>query len=590
VPNVAALLCMVIGLSDILEVVLPTWHERLRRLHKIASVVPGTEIAVTATAVALTGLLLLMLSHALRRRKRRAWQAVLALLAFNIVIHLVHGMHITLAIVSLVLLGALLYFRDHFYARGDPRTRWQALWVFGGLVIADVVIGMSYMLLVRGLARDYTFLQRLQHVVYGLVGISGPVQFVPESRSDLFDLLSTALGVLTLLITVYLFLRPAEPKARLNAQDAAQIRELLARHGQRDSLGYFALRGDKSVLWSPTGKSCICYRVVSGVMLASADPIGDPEAWPGAIGAFLEEALAHAWVPAVMGCSELGAEVWCREGGLAALELGDEAILSVADFSLSGRAMRNVRQMVSRVARAGYTAEVRRLSEIPREEIEQIVQQADSWRGSPTERGFSMALGRVGGPGDDDCVVATATENGVLRALLHFVPWGDDGLSLDLMRRDRSSQPGLNDFLIVEAIKAAPGLGVKKLSLNFAVFRAALERGERIGAGPVLRAWRGLLLFASKWFQIESLYKFNVKFRPEWQPRFFVFPSPMDTPRIALAALEAEAFLIWPRIGLRRLARKLGLGKLNRRLRAGFRPGTGPAGLRRPGSVGTRPD
>jgi lysyl-tRNA synthetase class 2 len=581
---------MLIGVSDILEVVLPAWHERLSRLHKFVSVVPGTELAVTATAVVITGLLLLMLSHALRRRKRRAWQAVLALLAFNVVIHLVHDMHLSLAIVSLVLLAALLYFRRHFYARGDPRTRWQAMWVLCGLVIADVAIGLAYMLLARGLAHNYSFPQRLQHVVYGLVGISGPVQFVPESRSDLFDLLTSGLGLFTLVVTVYLFLRPAEPKARLSAQDATRIRDLLARHGQRDSLGYFALRDDKSVLWSPTGKSCICYRVVSGVMLASADPIGDPEAWPGAIAVFLEEAAQHAWVPAVMGCSELGAEVWCREGGLAALELGDEAILSVADFSLSGRAMRNVRQMVSRVARAGYTAQVRRLSEIPREEIEQIVRQADSWRGSPTERGFSMALGRVGGPADDDCVLATATEDGVLRALLHFVPWGDDGLSLDLMRRDRASQPGLNDFLIVEAIKAAPGLGVKQVSLNFAVFRAALERGERIGAGPVLRAWRGMLLFASKWFQIESLYKFNVKFRPEWQPRFFVFPSPKDTPRIALAALEAEAFLVWPRLGLRRLARKLGFGRLRRRVRTRLRLTPQPARLPRPGSVRARPD
>ena len=571
VPNVAGLLCLLIGLSDILEVINPAWHERLQRLHRIASVVPGTEIAVTGTAVAITGLLLLMLSHALRRRKHRAWQAVIALLAFNIVIHLVHGIQLPLAVVSLVLLGALLYYREHFYARGDPRTRWQALWVFCGLAVADVAIGLTYILLARGLARDYSFPQRLQHVLYGLIGISGPVRFAPEGRGDLFDLLTSALGLLTLVVTVYLFLRPAEPKGRLSGQDAARIRGLLERHGQRDSLGYFALRTDKSVLWSPTGKSCICYRVVSGVMLASADPIGDPEAWPGAIAAFLEAAAQHAWVPAVMGCSELGAEVWCREGGLTALELGDEAILSVADFSLSGRAMRNVRQMVSRVARAGYTAQVRRLSEIPAGEIDQLVQQADSWRGSPTERGFSMALGRVGGPGDGNCVVATATEDGVLRALLHFVPWGDDGLSLDLMRRDRGSQPGLNDFLIVEAVKAAPGLGVKQLSLNFAVFRAALERGERIGAGPVLRAWRGLLLFASKWFQIESLYKFNVKFRPDWQPRFFVFPSPRDAPRIGLAALEAEAFLVWPRLELRRLARKLGLGKLRRRLRPGPR-------------------
>jgi lysyl-tRNA synthetase class 2 len=268
-----------------------------------------------------------------------------------------------------------------------------------------------------------------------------------------------------------------------------------------------------------------------------------------------------------MGCSELGAEVWCREGCMTALELGDEAIVGVADFSLEGRQMRNVRQMVSRVARQGYVAEVRRLADVSEREIEDLIRQADSWRGSPTERGFSMALGRVGGPGDQDCVVATATENGVLRALLHFVPWGSDGLSLDLMRRDRGSQPGLNDFLIVEAIKAAPSLGVKRLSLNFAVFRAALERGEKIGAGPVLRAWRNLLVFASRWFQIESLYKFNAKFCPAWQPRFFVFPSTRDAPRIALAALEAEAFLVWPKVEVRRIARRLGLGKVRRWLR-----------------------
>ncbi len=84
-------------------------------------------------------------------------------------------------------------------------------------------------------------------------------------------------------------------------------------------------------------------------MLASGDPIGDPEAWPGAMHTFLDEAARHAWVPAVIGCGELGAEVWCREGNLTALELGDEAIVSVADFSLQGRPMRNVRQMVSRV-------------------------------------------------------------------------------------------------------------------------------------------------------------------------------------------------------------------------------------------------
>jgi lysyl-tRNA synthetase, class II len=563
VPGTAALLTALIGLSDILNILRP---DLAIRLHRLNYLMPGTLTNAARSADVLIGLMLLMLAHGLRRRKRRAWQAVCALLAFDIAIHFVHSPRIITAVVALVVLIALLYFRDEFYAEGDPRTRWRALWVLGGLVVADVAIGLTYILLARGLAEDYSFVQRVQEVIYGLVGVSGPVHWAPESRGDLFNIMTSALGIFTVLVAAYLFLRPAEPRARLGRADADRIRDLLGRQGDRDSLGYFALRYDKSVLWSPTGKAAICYRVVSGVMLASGDPIGDPEAWPGVIGPFLDEAARHAWAPAVMGCSELGAEVWCREGNLTALELGDEAIVHVADFSLSGRSMRNVRQMVNRVAKHGYVAEVRRVSDIPRAELDAIVKVAGSWRGSETERGFSMALGRIGTPGDEECVLATATEDGVVRAVLQLVPWGADGLSLDLMRRDKAAQPGLNDFLIVETIKAAPGLGVKRLSLNFAVFRAALERGERIGAGPVLRAWRSLLIFMSRWFQIESLYKFNAKFCPVWQPRFFVFPGTKDAPRIALAALEAEAFLVWPRLELRRIGSKLGLGKVRRRL------------------------
>ncbi len=56
---------------------------------------------------------------------------------------------------------------------------------------------------------------------------------------------------------------------------------LLARHGRRDSLGYFATRRDKASVFSPDGRAAVTYRVLGGVSLASADPVGSPDALAG---------------------------------------------------------------------------------------------------------------------------------------------------------------------------------------------------------------------------------------------------------------------------------------------------------------------
>jgi len=233
------------------------------------------------------------------------------------------------------------------------------------------------------------------------------------------------------------------------------------------------------------------------------------------------------------------------------LEVGDEAIVDATAFSLQGRTMRGVRQAVARTERAGYTTTIRRVGQLQPSEVAELQRFAERHRVGRTERGFSMALGRLGNPADERCVVVTAhrIDGGRQRlaALLHFVPWGEDGLSLDLMRRDRDTTNGVSELLIVAALQAAPTLGVRRLSLNFAVFRSALAGGERLGAGPVLRAWRAVLLAASRFWQIDSLYRFNAKFQPQWEPRFLCYPSPADLPRVTLAAMLAEAFLTLPR-------------------------------------------
>jgi lysyl-tRNA synthetase class 2 len=554
VPGIVATITSLTGVLNLLVALMPRERHRLYQVHDFVPVALSTG-AVSVLAV--SGLLLWRLGTMLRRRKRRAWRAALVIYALLVLGHIGNETFIAAGI-CLTLFALLATSGKQFRAKPDPMSRWLALKIAVQFMSIAIVWGMLLLTVGAGdrLIGKPSLWEKLQEVLWGLIGVDGPLHY-HASHERFQDVVHATLGsftLITLVIVALLILRPAEPAEGLTAEDESRLRDLLAKQGQRDSLGYFALRREKRVVWSPTGKAAITGRVVHGVFLVSGDPIGDPEAWPGAIHEYLKQIDEYGWVPAVIGCSEQGATIFHREADLSAIELGDEAIICVKDFSLDGRPMRGVRQACTRVQRAGFEVQVRRTGDVPAAELAQLDKLAAAWRGDAVERGFSMALSRLGDPADSHCVVATASQDGRLRGMLHFVPWGEDGLSLDLMRRDRSADNGLNEFMIVQVIHQASQLDVNRISLNFAVFRDAIERGEKIGAGPILRAWRWILVFASRWWQIETLYRFNVKFRPDWEPRFLSYPATRDLPRIAVAALEAEAFITRPH----RLKRLLG--------------------------------
>ncbi|GGR25622.1 membrane protein [Streptomyces cinereoruber] len=508
------------------------------------------------TAGFASGLFTLFLAITMRRRKRAAWilnlvLAGLFLLLFALLMFFPEIRRHPQNWVSLVLTGAfvlaLLLGRKEFYAKGDRSNPLLAAVVaVGGLLVTSLLAAV--LVTVTDTSSGHpTFLDRWRYGLMRLVTLaSGDSRFPGIAPPGWVDVTINVLSTLLLCAVLFAAFRSRRAVDPLTEEDEERLRALLDKHGDRDSLGYFALRREKSVVWSPSAKAAVAYRVVGGVSLASGDPIGDPEAWPGAIEPWLAEAREHGWIPAVMGAGEEAGTIYARHG-LDALELGDEAIVETDEFTLDGRAMRTVRQAFNRVKRAGYEVRIRRHEDIPAEEMAELVRKADDWRDGATERGFSMALGRLGDPGDGRCVMLECTDaEGELRALLSFVPWGPRGLSLDLMRRDREAENGLMEFMVIELLQRGGEIGITQVSLNFAMFRSVFERGSKLGAGPVLRMWRSLLGFFSRWWQIESLYRANAKYRPIWEPRFMLFEKSADLLRIGLAAGRAEGFLEAP--------------------------------------------
>ncbi|PBC59753.1 lysine--tRNA ligase [Streptomyces sp. Tue6028] len=492
---------------------------------------------------------LFLLAAATAARKKIAWWLVVVYLGLLVLVGILgvaaglFAQSIPSLVVCALLLALLIVARGAFYADSRHGAVRRALVVLlAGLAVA-ILVGWGLVELFPGtLPRGQRLLWAANRVCGGLV--SGQ-SFDGRPPRWLFFLLGL-FGALALLNAAAALFRSQRLEAALRGDEESRIRALLRTYGADDSLGYFATRRDKAVVFSPSGKAAVTYRVEAGVCLASGDPVGDREAWPHAIGSWLDMARRYAWAPAAMGASEEGAKAYAR-CGLGALQLGDEAILHVADFDLGGREMRVTRQAVNRVRRAGATCRVRRHSTLTDQEMRQVVDKADAWRDTETERGFSMALDRLGDPADGDCLLVEALgADGRLLALLSFVPWGPDGISLDLMRRDRSAPNGVMEFMVAELCAVAGKFGVRRISLNFAVFRSVFEEGARIGAGPVLRLWRRLLLFFSRWWQLEALYRSNAKYHPQWYPRFICYGETGALARIGLASGIAEGFVSVP--------------------------------------------
>ncbi len=496
-----------------------------------------------------SSVILIMLAAALAIRKRAAWWNFLILIVLIIVvialIALLYAMYdpklltwdfATGSILPVVTLIELLRHRRHYTAKTQPRGFLKSITVLIiGLVLSSVlVLALQYFM--GGLT-----LIHARQILAELFGLATETE--SSWMLTLFGFCSGA----TIIVAFWTLLRSQRHAERIGFDEERTIRRLLSSEAS-DSLGYFATRRDRSALF--TGDCAVTYRVEKGVCLVAGDPIGPHSQWNDAARAFVSHAQSYGWVPAVLAASRQGAQAY-HTAGLKVLLVGDEAVLHSHDFSL--QTLPGVHRSVAKLRAQGYALRIRRQVEIPQTELRALARFADDWREGDTERGFSMALGRFGDGADGQCLVVEAlfpdSEAPHARStagLLSFVPWGTHGVSLDLMRRHPLAENGVTEFMVAGLMEEAPELGIASASLNFAVFRSAFEQGKELGAGPIKKLWRNILLFASRFWQLESLYRSNEKYHPEWVPRMLCYSDSSDLARIGLAVSIAEGFLTAP--------------------------------------------
>ena len=533
VPAFAAVAAALVGLVNIASTLTPNirW-----RGHLLLEFEPVEAIRLFHALSLPAGAALLLVAPYLAKRRRRALETAVALMIVLGLFDLLKGLDFEETILTWGVAVVLILSRDAFTVRHDPNTLRSAVWrvpvlALIGLAIAMVAIWTGSHASFGTVATETFDLLRYQ---------PGPIHFHHHIPIGIHML---ELG--TLLVIAYVIFRPLtvphappSPAARQAASD------LVRAHGA-DTLAFFKLRADGHYIFDEDRRAFVAYAIENGVLLLAGDPVGPRDALPGLLRQVREFADARGLKLGALGASEQLCPLY-EELGLRAIYLGDEAVVELDRFSLEGRPIRKVRQSVSRLSKAGYEAELHELHTLDQNTIRQAEEVVELGRQGAPERGFSMAMESLQGEHDHETLVVLARdETGAIRGVLHFVPcYGRPAVSLSFMRRDPATPNGMTEFLVVRAIELLRERGLEELSLNFAAFAKWMHSPEK----RLDRLFGKLIALGNPFFQIESLYRFNAKFFPRWEPRFLVYEGTFGLPRAGIAAMWAEGQLPKPRM------------------------------------------
>ncbi|NNN10392.1 MAG: DUF2156 domain-containing protein [Acidimicrobiaceae bacterium] len=546
--RIAHISVLALGIIDLASALTPPLRSRLR---DILEFLPSNVATFADATTALIGVALLGLSFGISKGQRLAWAISTLAVAVGVISNLLKGGDYEEATALLLLLAFLLQNRAAFDQRGSREKFLNRIVKATAYWLLTLIIG-TFSIWLDGTFQRHARRITIDKAVIAAASrmIASPVEVLPHLLNRF---ISPTLFTATIGIAIYLvaglflpYVTELTSEHRSQSSSGLTEREIVAAYS-RGTLDYFALRDDKEHFVSHD--TLIAYANYGSTCLISPDPIGPEVGAKQAAKELISTLRSRGKSIAVLGASQQWVDFY-RSIGLHEYYIGDEAVVDVTSLSLEGKTHKGLRQAVNRIRKYGYTSEFCSPMEITPEVKDQILEVMTRSRKGDAERGFSMTLGRVADPVDDDILITCCKDpNGTLVGFCQWVPApGIDGYSLDLMRRDTGEHPnGLIDFMIVETIEYLRARGKTHLSLNFATMRGVLA-GER-GDGITQRVEKMVLKRLSDSMQIESLWKFNSKFDPDWSPRYLIYDKLENLPSVLLSVAKAESFWEIPVIG-----------------------------------------
>jgi phosphatidylglycerol lysyltransferase len=508
VPQIAGALTFFAGTLLLLSGATPGMDDRL---HFLYNFLPLIVVEASHLAGSVIGLGLLILARALFRRVHAAYHITFWLLTAGIFASLLKGLDFEEALVLAVVLGVLTLGRGAFHRpTAILSERVGPVWVVSIIGVISLAVWIGF-------------------VAYRHVDYSDELWWTFALDGDAPRMLRASLVVVVLLAAYLLLtmLRPAQPEpAVAGPDDLERAKKIIAKSDL--TVCNAALTGDKRLLFNDTGDAFVMYQIAGRSWIALGDPVGSDSGAEDLVWRFREMSDRHGGQTVFYQVSGDRLPLYV-DLGLAALKIGEEARVPLADFSLEGSARADLRQAHRRAERDGATFEVIGPEQVL-EMLPVLEKISNSWLTSKSTGEKRFSVGAFSAEYLRNFPMAVVRSEGNPTAFANLWTSGTkDELSVDLMRFGNEAPRGAMDYLFIELMKWGRAQGYQWFNLGMAPL-AGLERH------PLAPAWHRVGNFVFRYgehfYNFEGLRRYKTKFEPVWEPKYLVARGGLALPRV----------------------------------------------------------
>ena len=516
VPLAMSAMIFASGVFMLLSAVIPASSEVAEEMELLLPLGFVEGGALLSSAI---GAALLIIAHGMLRRIEGAWWLAICALAIGVVAALLHGLDYERAIILLLMVLILLPCKREFYRSARlTRNPLSLRWIL--LLASIIVAGLGV----------YFFAHKATPYSHELWWQFAADQSAPRStRAGLVGAL--LIGLFALLAA----LRPPKVVAELaTSEELEQVRAIIAAQSNPDA--NFALTGDKSLLFSDSGRSFLMYRVQARSWIALGDPVGDPIEAAQLAWEFVDAANAANARPVFYEVAADNLALWA-EMGLAMHKMGEEAVVPLSDFSLEGPHRKKLRTAYNRADRDGLSFEMLS-APVDDATLDVLRKISDQWLADKHSSEKQFSVGRFDPAYLYQFPIAIVRHGGRVVAFANVLTTeAKETATIDLMRHVDDAPSGLMDYLFIELMLHLKAEGFAKFSLGMAPL-AGLE--TRRGSRWTMKLGALVFRHGGHFYNFDGLRNFKNKFDPVWESRFLVAPPRAN---ILLIATDAAALI-----------------------------------------------